>query len=94
MDDLADAIFFIMKNCRADDLGEFINIGTGVDCTIRELAGFVKDVVSYDGDIVCDESKPDGTPQKLLDVSRLNKLGWKYNYSIEDGIEKDYKLYI
>jgi GDP-L-fucose synthase len=61
-----------MENCDAGDIGEFINIGTGADMTIRELAGIVQEIVGFEGDIVWDSSKPDGTPRKLLDVSKIN----------------------
>jgi GDP-L-fucose synthase len=71
----------------------FVNVGAGVDCTIYKLAKVVRDVVGYDGKIVCDESKPDGTPQKLLDVSRLSRLGWQAGIRLKDGIRMTYEWY-
>lgn len=94
VDDMSDACVYLMENFNASDIGEFVNIGVGQDNTIRELADIIKDVVGYKGNIVYDTSKPDGTPQKLLDVSRLNNLGWKAKISLRDGIQKVYKEYI
>ncbi|HPC35531.1 MAG TPA: GDP-L-fucose synthase [Candidatus Marinimicrobia bacterium] len=93
VDDLADAVLFLMNNYNAKDIGEFINIGTGEDITIKELAEMVKEIVGFKGEIEWDVSKPDGTPQKLLDVGRLNKLGWRHKTSLRDGIIKDYNWY-
>ena len=93
VDDLADAVLFLMNNYDAKDIGEFVNIGTGKDLTIKELAEMIKNIVGFKGKIEWNESKPDGTPQKLLDVSRLDKLGWRYKYSLKQGIEKDYNYY-
>ena len=92
-DDLADAVVYLMNNYDAKDIGEFINIGTGKDITIKELAIMIKNIVGFKDKIEWDESKPDGTPQKLLNIDRLHKLGWKQFYSLEDGIERDYILY-
>lgn len=94
VDDLANAVLFLMNNYNASDIGEFINIGTGEDLTINELAEMIKNIVGFTGKIEWDNYKPDGTPQKLLDVSRLNKLGWKYIHSLENGIKIDYEKYI
>jgi GDP-L-fucose synthase len=98
VDDLADSIFYLMQKVNARDLYEngisHINIGTGKDLTIGELAELVSNVVGYMGKIVFDTSKPDGTPRKLLDVSRLNALGWKYKTELEDGIIKSYKWFL
>jgi GDP-L-fucose synthase len=94
VNDMADACVYLMENFNASDIGEFVNIGVGQDNTIRELADIIKNVVGYKGNIVYDTSKPDGTPQKLLDVSRLNNLGWKAKISLKDGIQKVYKEYI
>jgi len=88
VDDLADAAVFLMENYDYKDIGEFINVGTGVDNTIREIALIVKDIVGFKGDIKYDSSKPDGTPKKLLDVSRLMKLNWKPSVSLKDGIRR------
>jgi GDP-L-fucose synthase len=91
VDDLASAVVFLMKNY---DGSEFINIGTGEDCTIKELAEMIKEVVGYKGEIYWNTDKPDGTPRKLLDVSKLNKLGWKYKTDLKSGIRKTYKWFI
>ena len=98
VEDLADAIYFLMLNCNAADLYEkgisHINIGSGEDLTISELAELIKKVVGYKGQILFDQSKPDGTPRKLLDVSRLHELGWKHNTILEEGIKKSYQWYL
>lgn len=70
---------------------EFINIGTGKDLTIKELAEMIKEIVGFKGKIEWDKSKPDGTPQKLLNVSRINKLGWQAKTRLEEGIRRTYK---
>ena len=93
-DDLADACVFLMKNKTSKEIGELINIGTGIDCTILELAQKIKNVVGYSGDIVLDRTKPDGTPRKLLDVSRLKALGWVAKTSLEDGLKKTYNDFL
>ena len=87
-DDLADACTFLMDS---DYSGSLLNIGTGVDQTIRELAEAVLEVVGFQGQLEFDSSKPDGTPRKLLDVSALNALGWKAQTSLKDGIATSYK---
>jgi len=87
-DDLADACTFLMDS---DYSGSLLNIGTGVDQTIRELAETVLEVVGFQGELEFDSSKPDGTPRKLLDVSALNALGWKAQTSLKDGIAVSYK---
>lgn len=87
-DDLADALYFLMKHY---DQPEFVNVGTGKDISIRELAGLVKKITGYKGDIVFDTSMPDGTPRKLLDVSRLTTLGWTPKIGFEDGIRSVYE---
>jgi len=91
VDDLADACFFLMTNYNGTDL---INIGTGKDVTIRELAEIVGRVVGFAGDLEFDTSKPDGTPRKLLDVSKLDSLGWKASMDIEHGLQKTYEWYL
>ena len=93
VDDLADAVVFLMNNYNATDIGEFVNIGMGKDITIKELAEIVKEIVGFKGEIEWDTSKPDGTPQKLLNVERIHKLGWKAKISLKDGIIADYKEY-
>ncbi len=94
VDDLADAVVFLMENCDYKDIGEIINIGVGKDITIKELAEMIKSVVGFEGELKWDTSKPDGTPQKLLDVSRLNALGWKARYSLKEGIHNTYKAFL
>jgi len=88
VDDMASACLFLMEQDSITD-GLF-NVGTGTDVTIGELAETVMDVVGFDGDIVFDASKPDGTPRKLLDVSRLQELGWTAKISLRDGIAHAY----
>ena len=91
VDDLADACVHLMKNYSGDEL---VNIGTGEDITIAEFARVVAAAVGYTGDISFDTSRPDGTPRKWLDVSRLNKLGWRARTSLEDGIRLAYRAYL
>lgn len=83
-DDLADACLFLMETF--DEAG-FVNIGTGVDLPIRELAEIVKKTVGFQGDIILDTTKPDGTPRKLMDVSKLHNLGWRHKIDLADGIK-------
>ncbi len=89
-DALADACLFLMGSY---DKSEIINIGTGEDVTVKELAETVKEEVGYAGEIRFDKTKPDGTPRKLLDVSRINSLGWKAKTPLKAGIEKTYEWY-
>jgi GDP-L-fucose synthase len=91
VDDLADACIHLMKTYSGDGL---INIGTGVDITIAEFARVVADIVGYAGEISFDTSRPDGTPRKWLDVSRLAKLGWRASTSLGDGIKLAYQAYL
>ena len=90
-DDLADACVFLMLNYN-DDL--FVNVGTGEDVTIRELAELVQDVVGYEGELRWNTDKPDGTPRKLMDVSRLHKLGWKHTTDLREGLELTYQDFL
>lgn len=90
-DDLADACVFLMENYSDKDL---INVGTGVDLTIKELAETVKEVIGYNGNLVFDTTKPDGTPRKLMDVEKLHKLGWKHSTRFTDGIKFAYNDYL
>lgn len=90
VDDLADASVFLMNTYSAE---EIVNVGTGKDITVRELALLVKEIVDYKGAIKQDLSKPDGTPRKLLDISRLTKLGWKARVGLREGIEQTYQDY-
>ena len=86
-DDLADACVFVMKHY--SDAG-FLNVGTGKDITIAEFAAVVREVVGYKGNIVYDTSRPDGPPRKLLDVSKIAKLGWSPKISLRDGLAAAY----
>ena len=92
VDDLAEAVRFLIEKINAKDLYEqgitHINIGTGEDLSIDELARLVSDIIGYSGKIVYDASRPDGTPRKLMDVTRINKLGWKHKTSLEEGVRK------
>lgn len=89
-DDLADACVFLMERLHASDIGELINIGTGSELSIRALAQLVKSVVGFDGDLAFDATKPDGTPRKLLDTSRLKCIGWLPTVDLERGIALAY----
>lgn len=89
-DDLADACVFLMERAQARDVGELVNIGLGDEVTIRQLAEMIKSIVEFDGDLVFDGSKPDGTPRKLLDTARLSRLGWTARVSLRDGIARAY----
>ncbi|MHB8174270.1 MAG: GDP-L-fucose synthase [Nitrospirota bacterium] len=91
VDDLADACLFLMREY---DSPEIVNVGTGKDITIGELAELIKGITGFGGNIAYDTSKPDGTPRKLLDVSRLNALGWKAGIGLRDGLAKTVKWYL
>lgn len=91
IDDIAKAVVFLMENYSGD---ETVNVGTGTEYTIRELAEIIRDVVGYDGEIINDTSKPDGTPRKLVDASRILSMGWKPETSFEDGIRITYADYV
>lgn len=97
VEDLADGIHFLMEKINASDLYDNgisqINVGTGKDLSISELASLIADVVGYKGKTIYDTTKPDGTPRKLMDVSRINHLGWKYKTELRDGITKTYEFY-
>ncbi len=88
VDDLAAACLFLMKNYNEE---LFVNVGSGTDISIKDLALLVKKTVGYKGDLVFNTSKPDGTPRKLMDVSRINQLGWRHNISLEEGIKTVYE---
>ena len=92
-DDLAEACIYLMENKNAKDIGKFINIGSGKEITIKELAELIKKVVDFTGEIKLDISKPDGTMRKLLDVSKINSLGWKYKTELEDGLKIAYDFF-
>jgi GDP-L-fucose synthase len=87
VDDLADAVLYLLQTYEGEAI---VNIGWGRDVTIRELVGIVMSVIGYSGRLIFDASKPDGTPRKLLDVSRLTDLGWRPRIALEDGIAKTY----
>jgi GDP-L-fucose synthase len=91
VDDLADACVHLMNNYNSP---EIVNIGTGIDITIKELANTVSEVVGYEGNIHFNTDMPDGTPRKLLDVSKLKELGWVYETELKEGIEKSYNNYL
>ena len=91
MDDLADACLFLMRHY---DSGEIVNIGAGKDLTIAELAALIAAVVGYSGELTFDPAKPDGTPRKLLDLSRLVALGWAPRISLRDGIAMTYRWFL
>ena len=91
VDELAEACIFILENWiqGKNDLNiDALNVGTGVDMSIKELAEKVANNIQFEGEILWDKSKPDGTPRKLLDVSRINKLGWRSNLTFEEGLKK------
>ncbi|KKQ46976.1 MAG: GDP-fucose synthetase [Candidatus Moranbacteria bacterium GW2011_GWD2_37_9] len=91
VDDLADACIFLMENYNEN---EIVNIGTGQDISIRELAEAVKRIVGFEGEIKNDTSKPDGTPRKLLDVSKLHSLNWKHKIELNQGIKDTYQWFL
>ena len=94
VDDLAAACVYLMKKYHSADVGEFVNIGTGKDITIKDLAQTIRDIVGFKGEIRHDRSKPDGTPKKLLDISRMRALGWEPKIELEEGIRKSYQWYL
>ncbi len=91
VDDLANACFFLMENYNEQG---FVNIGTGKDISIRDLALMIKDIVGYEGSLYFDDSKPDGTPRKLMDVSKLESLGFRYSIELKDGIKMVYEDFL
>lgn len=91
VDDLADACIHLMGNYDESDI---INIGTGEDITIKDLSYMIKDILGFEGEIYFNTDMPDGTPRKLLDVSKLESLGWKYKTNIKEGIEKTYQFFL
>ena len=91
VEDLAAACLFLLEKY---DSPEIINVGCGEDLSIRELAELVCEVVGFDGDLAWDKTKPDGTPRKLLDVTKLNKLGWRPTISLRDGIARTYDWFL
>jgi GDP-L-fucose synthase len=100
VDDMASASIHVMDLKKSvyhehtEPMLSHINVGTGMDCTIRELVETVAKVVKFEGDIIFDTSKPDGTPRKLMDVSRLNSLGWQYKTQLENGLSLSYQWFL
>ena len=90
VEDLADALIFLMKNY---DDPEIINVGVGKDVSIKELVAHLVDMVGYEGEIIWDTDKPEGMPKRLLDVSKLNSLGWQANTSLDEGLKLAYEYY-
>ena len=91
VDDLADAAVFLMERYSSEKI---VNVGVGEDVSIGDLAALIADVVGYEGEIVYDPSKPDGTPRKLLDITRLARLGWEPKIGLREGIEQAYRWYV
>ncbi|MFH1526496.1 MAG: NAD-dependent epimerase/dehydratase family protein, partial [Bacteroidota bacterium] len=98
VEDLADAIYYLMDKVDAKDLYEkrlaHLNVGTGEDLSISELVSVIAKVIDFQGEVIYDSSKPDGTPRKLMDVSRSHALGWKHKTSLEEGIKKAYEWFL
>jgi GDP-L-fucose synthase len=98
VDDLADAILFLIEKINAEDIYKegisMLNIGYGEDISILDVTKLICEIIGFKGEIVYDTSKPDGTPRKLLDISRMKKLGWEKKTSLKDGIEKTYKWFL
>jgi len=90
VDDLADACVFLMENY---DGAEHINVGSGEEVSIKELAELVKDIVGFQGKLIFDTDKPDGTPRKLLDTEKLKRMGWKYKVHLKEGLQKTYDYF-
>lgn len=90
VDDLAEACLFLMLNYNEQ---LFVNVGTGEDLSIRELAELIRGIIGFEGEIIWDETKPDGTPRKLMDVSRINNMGWRFSTGLREGIGKAYQSY-
>ena len=91
VEDLAEACVFLMNEYNGSTL---LNVGTGKDLSILELAEKIKKITNFKGEVIWDKSKPDGTPRKLLDVSKVNSLGWEAKTSLDQGIKKTYESYI
>jgi GDP-L-fucose synthase len=88
---MAEAVVFALEKQLPDYL---YNIGTGEDLTIKELANTIQKIVGHSGEIIWDDTKPDGTPRKLLDVSKMHNIGWKHQVSLEEGIKKTYNWFL
>ena len=100
VDDMAEASLFVLEldektyQANTKPMLSHINVGTGVDVTIREMAEIMKEVVGYRGELTFDTTKPDGAPRKLIDVTRLENIGWEYSVDLKDGLEKTYNWYL
>ena len=100
VDDMAEASLFVLEldekiyQVNTKSMLSHINVGTGKDVTIREMAETMKEVVGFKGNLTFDTTKPDGSPRKLIDVSRLSNMGWKYSIDLEGGLKKTYKWYL
>jgi len=92
--DLATAVIYLMENKSAKEIGEFVNVGYGSDISILEIAELIKKIVGFEGELVLDKTKPDGTMLKLMDVSRMNALGWKAQMSLEEGLKIAYQDFL
>ncbi|MCQ2022241.1 GDP-L-fucose synthase family protein [Clostridium butyricum] len=90
VEDLAEACIFLMDNYNKN---EFVNVGTGKDVSIKELAIIIKDIVGYSGNIIFNANKPDGNPKKLLDITKCSEIGWKFKIELRDGLERTFKWY-
>ena len=93
-DDLADACIFLMENYSAREIGGFVNVGTGTELTVRELAELIRRTVGFAGEIRFNPDKPEGMTRKLLDISRITALGWKPSVSLEEGLRRTYEWYV
>lgn len=93
-DDLADACFYLMQNKNYKDIGELVNITDGTDIQLKDLINMVKEIVGFEGEIVYDKSKPNGTPRKLMDDTKIKALGWSPKTKLKDGIKKAYDWYL
>ena len=91
---MAEAVVFLMERYDAKDIAEFINIGTGHDITLHELAETVKETVGFQGEVQWDTHRPDGTPRKLLNTSMINDFGWKASVGLKEGIKMTYQWYL
>ena len=92
-DDLSDACFYLMHNEEYNEVGEFVNITDGTDIQLKLLIEMVKEIVGFEGEIVYDKTKPNGTPRKLMDATRIKSLGWSPKISLQEGIIRIYEYY-
>lgn len=90
VDDMAEACIFLMENYNEEGC---VNVGTGKDLSIKDLALLIKDIVGYEGELVFDAGKPDGTPRKLMDVGKINEMGWRYTIELREGISRVYEVF-